>query len=179
MKSAISFHLGAKLLQSLSSSPPSERTTPTRKQLNLLRFFPNVTTESYYSVLGACSCIVLIGHRQEVVERLAPIKRHDLVHAAAAELLAVGLRDVEGRHLRVRPAEHRHHLALGALGISRHFGARLADPMAALLELVEAGQHRVLLNFIAQAFLFSTRPLTRLPVKTSAPILPAARAARR
>ncbi|MGC2084733.1 MAG: hypothetical protein WA702_15420 [Bradyrhizobium sp.] len=35
------------------------------------------------------------------------------------------------------------------------------------------------LNFIAQAFLFSTRPLTRLPVKTSAPIIPAARAARR
>ena len=81
----------------------------------------------------------------------------------------------------VGPAEHRHHLALGALGIGRHFGARLAHPWQLVLGSLTPASTAYFLNFIAHAFLFivSTRPLTRLPVKTSAPIIPAAGAARR
>ena len=56
------------------------------------------------------------------------------------------LRDVMRRHLRIGPAEHRHHLALGAVGVSGDLGPCLAHAMAALLRLVDAGEHRVLLE---------------------------------
>jgi hypothetical protein len=50
------------------------------------------------------------------------------------------------QHLWISPAKHRHHLALGAVGVSRNLDARLAHPMAAFLGLVDARQDRVLLE---------------------------------
>jgi hypothetical protein len=47
-------------------------------------------------------------------------------HADEAELLSIRLRNVVRRHFRVGPAEHGHHLALGAVGLSRNLGAGLA-----------------------------------------------------
>ena len=55
------------------------------------------------------------------------------------QLIPIRLRDVVRRHLRIGPAEHCHHLALGAVGVSRHLSAGLAYAMAALLRLVDAG----------------------------------------
>src|SRR6478609_11039103 len=105
--------------------PPSERTIPTRNHLKLRHLFPRVTTQSYYFVRGYRSGIVRIGRRDEIVERLPLVKRNDLVHAAHTELFAVRLRDVMRGHLRIGPAEHRHHLAFGAVRISRHLGPAL------------------------------------------------------
>src|ERR1700741_4688958 len=112
---------------------------------------------------------------------MAFIDRHDLLHAAHAELFPLRLGDVVSRHLRISPAEHRHHLALSAVGVGRDLGARLANAVAALLRFVEPARIAYFLNFAAHAFFFigSTRPFTILPVKTSAPRIPAARAARK
>jgi hypothetical protein len=77
---------------------------------------------------------------------MAFIERHDLLHAAHAELFPLSLGDVVSRHLRISPAEHRHHLALSAVGVGRDLGARLANAVAALLRFVDAGQDCVLLE---------------------------------
>jgi hypothetical protein len=71
-------------------------------------------------------------------------------------------------HLRIGPTEHRHHLALGAIGIGSNLRAGLAHTVAALLWLVDAGEDRVFFNFAAHAFLFigTTRPRTILQVNT-------------
>jgi hypothetical protein len=98
----------------------SERTTNPRLALKSLSFFPKLTTQSYYFVLAVSCDFVRIGQGRKIVHVLALIERDDLVHAADAELFPVRLGDLVRRQLRIRPAEHRHHLALRAVGISRH-----------------------------------------------------------
>ena len=126
---------------------PSERTILTLNSLNLRRFFSKLTTQGYYFVRAGRSGAVRIGHHHEFVERLALIERDDLVHAAHAELLPIRLSEVMRWHLRIGPAEHRHHLALSAVGVSGNLGASLTYAVTAFLGLVDAGQDRVFLEF--------------------------------
>ena len=58
--------------------PPSERT-----------YFSRITKQSYYFVRVRHSCAVRIGDRGKLAERLALIKRNDLVHAADVELFSI------------------------------------------------------------------------------------------
>src|SRR4030095_8202891 len=117
---------------------------PTPNPLISLDLFSKVTTQSYYFVRVGRSRAVPIGQRHKVVERLALIERDDLVHATDAELFSIRMGDVMRWHLWIGPAEHRHHLALGAVGVSSDLSTCLAHAVAALLRLVDAGEHRVL-----------------------------------
>jgi hypothetical protein len=119
--------------------PPSERTINPRLALKSLTFFPDVTRECYHSVQGGRSCLV----RREI---RALVERNNFVHAAESELLAIGLRDVARRHLRIGPTKHRHHLALGTVGVSCDLGA-LYGPRDNTLGLVgRPGQFTSLQN---------------------------------
>ena len=96
--------------------------------------------QSYYFVRPRRSRGVRFGHGDEAIERLVLIERHDLIHAAHAELLAVGLCvRCNAPAFWIGPAEHCHHLALGTVGVSSGLRARFTNPMTALLRLVDAG----------------------------------------
>lgn len=104
------------MLKMLTFYSPSERTTPIRKRLwflDFLKLWRKATAPFSVDVLA----LLPSGVARPLSKRLAPIERHDLVHAAHAELFPICLCNVVRRHFR---GVQLNIVALGAFGVRRH-----------------------------------------------------------